>query len=339
MSELRYKVLRGKYSPIPQYYSTDLSNMVHWLLDPNPESRPTVDSILASEAVIKRLGLLPEVLQNPPPTSGSMLQTIQVPRNLKLLQGRLPAPFYPDDPGIELSQGGALSAPDRGSWGRGGEAAGPAAKLPPPLNQPGLTSVSDPVVPGQRDSSRSSIKSSDSISSRPKPVGGTPGRPAPSNISSNNIYKVGLFAPLSSAPYPPPTPGYGLTPSSSWVHPMHRSTRCPWPPGGPPWTTLPPANPRGCSARSPPPRGTRKRPHLPASPSSTAAGQANSTGGAMGGACPASRRALGRRGPRARHRADCPTSRACGRSSRTTSTVATSGGGSMHPQPPPYMDR
>lgn len=45
MSELRYKVLRGTYPPVPGTFSRDLQQMVRECLDPNPDKRPSMDQV------------------------------------------------------------------------------------------------------------------------------------------------------------------------------------------------------------------------------------------------------------------------------------------------------
>ena len=105
MSELRQKVMRGRIPPVPKLYSSDLANMVSMMLDPNQDARPPLHKILEMECVVARRHLLPEHLQSPGGDHHAMggslkpnlLETIQVPRNLKLLKDRLPAPQYPDE--------------------------------------------------------------------------------------------------------------------------------------------------------------------------------------------------------------------------------------------------
>lgn len=107
MSELRAKVLRGKVPPIPKLYSSEMQRMVSLMLDPNPETRPSLGAILSLDSVVKRKHLLPEHLQavesespgrgNPHLGAGALLETIQVPRNLRLLKDRLPGPQYPEE--------------------------------------------------------------------------------------------------------------------------------------------------------------------------------------------------------------------------------------------------
>eukprot|EP00192_Tetraselmis_astigmatica_P005145 CAMPEP_0117664870 /NCGR_PEP_ID=MMETSP0804-20121206/9475_1 /TAXON_ID=1074897 /ORGANISM="Tetraselmis astigmatica, Strain CCMP880" /LENGTH=505 /DNA_ID=CAMNT_0005472181 /DNA_START=129 /DNA_END=1646 /DNA_ORIENTATION=+ len=95
MSELRYKILRGKFPPISRQYSSDLTGMVGKLLSASPEDRLTLPQILNSDIVRKmeqqiKLETVQQVQAH------QMLQTIQVPRNLNMLKGNFPAANYGD---------------------------------------------------------------------------------------------------------------------------------------------------------------------------------------------------------------------------------------------------
>ncbi|GLI64257.1 hypothetical protein VaNZ11_007459 [Volvox africanus] len=99
MSELRYKVLRGSYPPLPSTYSRDMQQLVRECLDPNPDKRPSMDAILANPAVASRLKLVPHESRNPPATAGSALvETIKVPRgNIAAIKNKLPPAQYATD--------------------------------------------------------------------------------------------------------------------------------------------------------------------------------------------------------------------------------------------------
>ena len=120
IKELRHRVLRGKYPAIPRSYSSDLHNMVHSMLTMDASKRPTIGEILQSPAVVKRFCVLPDSLNERNAdtscsSASSMLNTIKVPRNIKLLRKNLPAPWYPEE------------ADTRASWPR----ADGKTKLPP----------------------------------------------------------------------------------------------------------------------------------------------------------------------------------------------------------------
>ncbi len=109
LQELRSKVLRGRCPAPPKAYSSDLHNMVRAMLQQDPSKRPTIGEILQCPAVVKRLNHLPGQEQCPDTaqtTASHMLQTIKVPRNIRLLRKNLPAPWYPseeDDAGTRAS--------------------------------------------------------------------------------------------------------------------------------------------------------------------------------------------------------------------------------------------
>eukprot|EP00201_Polytomella_parva_P011603 CAMPEP_0175073940 /NCGR_PEP_ID=MMETSP0052_2-20121109/20920_1 /TAXON_ID=51329 ORGANISM="Polytomella parva, Strain SAG 63-3" /NCGR_SAMPLE_ID=MMETSP0052_2 /ASSEMBLY_ACC=CAM_ASM_000194 /LENGTH=341 /DNA_ID=CAMNT_0016341963 /DNA_START=37 /DNA_END=1059 /DNA_ORIENTATION=+ len=97
MSELRYKVLRGTYPPLPSGFSRDLQMMVKVCLDSNPDVRPSADRILAMPAVASRLHEMSPIggSNAPPSTAGSaLIDTIKVPRNFALIKGKLPPAQY-----------------------------------------------------------------------------------------------------------------------------------------------------------------------------------------------------------------------------------------------------
>mmetsp|Transcript_41658 Transcript_41658/g.79602 ORF Transcript_41658/g.79602 Transcript_41658/m.79602 type:complete len:516 (+) Transcript_41658:462-2009(+) len=100
LEELRYRVLRGKYNPLPSFYSQELHQVVRIMLEPEPTSRPSMDELLNLAQVRSRMSLY----QKPPSPAQSgyapsvMLETIKVPKNLRMLGKRLPEPRYPDGP-------------------------------------------------------------------------------------------------------------------------------------------------------------------------------------------------------------------------------------------------
>ena len=120
MEELRFKVMKGKFPALPAVYSSDMQKMVRWLMIAEPSQRPDVDAVLDHPSVRRRAHLAPEPeplvpednarvseeLRGAPrgaggaadqPGSAVTLGTIKVPKNLKMLKKRLPAPSYPSD--------------------------------------------------------------------------------------------------------------------------------------------------------------------------------------------------------------------------------------------------
>jgi len=135
LEELRYRVLRGKYNPLPSFYSQELhqvrdspvkprlrvgwipspsrllrerskftwkrssQQVVRTMLEPEPSNRPSMDQLLNLPSVRSRLGLYqkPPTPPEPPGYPPSvMLETIIVPKNLRMLGKRLPEARYPD---------------------------------------------------------------------------------------------------------------------------------------------------------------------------------------------------------------------------------------------------
>mmetsp|Transcript_30639 Transcript_30639/g.66877 ORF Transcript_30639/g.66877 Transcript_30639/m.66877 type:complete len:355 (-) Transcript_30639:7-1071(-) len=100
LEELRYRVLRGKYNALPNFYSPDLHQVVKVLLEPEPSNRPTMDEILALPQIRSRMHLYTKPPSPTPSYAPSvMLDTIKVPKNFRMLGKRLPEPRYPEPPG------------------------------------------------------------------------------------------------------------------------------------------------------------------------------------------------------------------------------------------------
>jgi NIMA (never in mitosis gene a)-related kinase 1/4/5 len=55
MENLYNNVITGKYSPIPNIFSTDIANVIKSMLQVNPKLRPTCLTILNMESVKKRI--------------------------------------------------------------------------------------------------------------------------------------------------------------------------------------------------------------------------------------------------------------------------------------------
>ena len=105
MEELRFKVMKGKIPALPQVYSGDMQKMVKWLMILEPSQRPNIDAVLDHPSVRRRAHLAPEPEPAVPQPTNAVggeasdavtLGTIKVPKNLRMLKKRLPAPNYPD---------------------------------------------------------------------------------------------------------------------------------------------------------------------------------------------------------------------------------------------------
>ena len=102
LAELRFKVIRGKYNTVPRHYSKDLSRMIEMLLKTDAKNRPSLEQILAHPLVAEKMHLVPEEIRSQDNLqksvdSAMLLDTIKVPKNIRLLKKRLPLPYYPHD--------------------------------------------------------------------------------------------------------------------------------------------------------------------------------------------------------------------------------------------------
>ena len=106
MQDLFSKVTKGKFPPIPQHYSAELSRMISFCLQTNPLQRPSAEEI-AQMPTFMNGGKLPPQKQQQAKRSNSqnvrassqdkidLLKTIKLPRNLKNLNnGLLPKKNY-----------------------------------------------------------------------------------------------------------------------------------------------------------------------------------------------------------------------------------------------------
>lgn len=107
MKELFTKVTRGKYPEIPKHFSQDLSKMISYCLNVNPQSRPSPEELLQmpafnggkvqaepeKKALHRRSNSQAHADRGPEKIE--LLKTIKLPRNLKQLnKGLLPKSNY-----------------------------------------------------------------------------------------------------------------------------------------------------------------------------------------------------------------------------------------------------
>jgi NIMA (never in mitosis gene a)-related kinase len=91
---LAQTVLTGKYSPIPNTFSKDLSQFIGFMLQLKPKSRPSCEKMLRSPIVLKKieeLGLNDVVMND---KQKELLNTIKMPKKLQYLTDRLPKSNY-----------------------------------------------------------------------------------------------------------------------------------------------------------------------------------------------------------------------------------------------------
>ena len=102
LAELRFKVIRGKYNSVPRGYSKELSKMIEMLLKVDAKNRPSLEQILSHPIIMQKMHLIPEEIKiqdnlQKSVDSALLLDTIKVPKNIRLLKKRLPLPYYPHD--------------------------------------------------------------------------------------------------------------------------------------------------------------------------------------------------------------------------------------------------
>lgn len=61
---LALKIVKGSYANIPPQYSNDLRQLIRWMLTTNSNNRPTINQILSSPIVNKRIKSLLTESQN-----------------------------------------------------------------------------------------------------------------------------------------------------------------------------------------------------------------------------------------------------------------------------------
>lgn len=93
MEGLYNKVVKGQYSKLPEKFSSDLSDLIKFLLQVNPQCRPSTDEILSCSLISKRIN---EVKQSEE-INVTLLKTINFPKNLIMLSDKLPQSNYEID--------------------------------------------------------------------------------------------------------------------------------------------------------------------------------------------------------------------------------------------------
>lgn len=93
MEGLYNKVIKGQYSKIPEKFSNDLVELVRFLLQVQPENRPTPDQILKNPIIQKRMEFF-KTYSEDMHHDNNLLNTIRIPKNLLFLTDRLPQANY-----------------------------------------------------------------------------------------------------------------------------------------------------------------------------------------------------------------------------------------------------
>jgi len=118
MKGLRQKICKGVYQPIPKHFSAELADVVKQMLNTNPKLRLGLDQIMEIPIVAAKLADIEEKISNkmpskPPLMHGSLLETIRIPRNLKVLKDMLPKANYKGR-SIERKQSNSFLQNERG---------------------------------------------------------------------------------------------------------------------------------------------------------------------------------------------------------------------------------
>ena len=94
MEGLFNKVCKGQFSKIPDRFSDDLFQVVQFLLQVNPNSRPSCEQILNHPIVQKRIEYFKSFAGEEESEDKCLLKTIHMPKNLLFLSDKLPKPNY-----------------------------------------------------------------------------------------------------------------------------------------------------------------------------------------------------------------------------------------------------
>jgi NIMA (never in mitosis gene a)-related kinase len=94
MEGLFNKVCKGQYSRIPERFSDDLFQIIQFLLQVNPNTRPSCEQILNHPVVQKRIEYFKSFAGEDETEDNYLLKTIHMPKNLLFLSDKLPKPNY-----------------------------------------------------------------------------------------------------------------------------------------------------------------------------------------------------------------------------------------------------
>ena len=94
MEGLYNEVCKGHYHRIPERFSDDLYQVVKFLLQIDPHSRPSCEQILNHPIVQKRIEYFKSFTGDEESEDKCLLKTIHMPKNLLFLSDKLPKPNY-----------------------------------------------------------------------------------------------------------------------------------------------------------------------------------------------------------------------------------------------------
>ena len=97
LKDLSCNVLKGKYNPIPQNYSKDLSDIISKMLVIDPNKRYSIDQLLNCDIIKKRIkniknSIIPFIIHNNKKNidNVNLIKTIKLPKNLKDINKIIP---------------------------------------------------------------------------------------------------------------------------------------------------------------------------------------------------------------------------------------------------------
>ena len=95
LKNLCMNIQNGIYNPIPDFYSNDLKNMISFMLQKDPNLRPSTKQILESDIIVKKIKELKiNTKNNKGEERQGLIATIKVPRNLGEINKSLPKSKY-----------------------------------------------------------------------------------------------------------------------------------------------------------------------------------------------------------------------------------------------------
>ena len=97
MQGLYNKVIKGFYNKIPNYYSSDLSQIVDLLIQVDSNKRPSCDNLLRNPIILKRIDYFNNFNYDNDEEDNLLLRTINIPKNLLFLGSNLPKSNYNND--------------------------------------------------------------------------------------------------------------------------------------------------------------------------------------------------------------------------------------------------
>ena len=109
MRDLRQKICKGVYLPIPKHFSAELNDLIKQMLNTDPSSRLGIEKIMEIPIVSIKVSEITERIGNslsskPPLAHGSLLDTIRMPKNLRVLKEMLPKPNYSNTRGQSVGR-------------------------------------------------------------------------------------------------------------------------------------------------------------------------------------------------------------------------------------------